>query len=644
MNLKSVTVRNFRGLRDVTVPLDKTTVLIGENNSGKSSFLDAIRMCLARGGKRISPFDEYDYYTNENTSNPKDTEGIHVEFLFQEEKPNEWPESLIRNLGDLAQPISWDTNPEEAVYIVWVSVTSKFEEARNDFYLNIEFLNPEGEPLPPRNQTNTSWSNFVQETPVFYLSALRDIKESFGSRSQFWGGFLKNINLPEDKIVDVQESLQNLNENIFANDEKMEELRSTLESIQEVIALGAGDTVSIQALPVRIWDLLSKSQIVLKGRGGNVSFPLQRHGQGTQSLAVLFLFQAYIDVLLRGAYSRTASAILALEEPEAHLHPQAVRALADQIQRIDCQKLITTHSPYFFQNLDLLNIRVFKKNGDETRVHYLKEFVSTKVSNHRGLEPFVESKKGKFHYNPISSELRAYSPLNPHELTALEGMNRDTSYFQNIGELYHKSQEVLDKDERTDLYTFAQRTRGELFFARGWLLVEGQTEHIVLSYFSDILNKSLDANGVTMIDYQNNGSPGAFVKLAKSLTFNWRLLSDSDDQLDSTLSQIKQAGYTEEEIEVRVKRLPWIDFETFLAKEGFLEEYKAILGDKAHEVNVQSHDAEYPVQIANLIKKDKVGNALKFVQYLKENDFDCRRIPDLLVELINECVGEANAI
>ncbi|KIL38137.1 hypothetical protein SD70_28280 [Gordoniibacillus kamchatkensis] len=606
--------------------------------------MDAVRLCLARGGKRSSPFDEYDYYTNENISNPKDTEGIQVQFLFQEEKPNEWSETLIRNLGELAQPVAWDMNPEEAIYTVRVSVTSKYEEARNDFYLNIEFLNPEGEPLPPRNQTNTSWSNFIQETPVFYLSALRDIKESFGARSQFWGSFLRNINIPQDKVVEIQDSLQSLNEDIFTNDERLEGLKTTLENIQEVIALGAGDTVSIQALPVRIWDLLSKSQIVLKGRGGNVSFPLQRHGQGTQSLAVLFLFQAYIDVLLKSAYSRTANAILALEEPEAHLHPQAVRALADQVQRIDCQKIITTHSPYFFQNLDLLNIRVFKKNGSETRVHYLKEYVSTRVVAHHGLERFVESKKGKFHYNLSSSELKAYAPLNEHELNALEGMNRNSEHFENISEFYLKSQQILDKDERTDLYTFAQRTRGELFFARGWLLVEGQTEYIVLSYFSEVINKSLDTNGVTIIDFQNNGSPGAFVKLAKSLSFTWRLLSDSDDQLEGTLSQIKKTGYSEEETNRLVKILPWIDFETYLANEGFINEYEAILGDKVREVTVPRHSAEYPIHIANLIKKDKVGNALKFVEYLKNHNFDSRRIPELLRQLINECVGEANAI
>jgi len=42
-----------------------------------------------------------------------------------------------------------------------------------------------------------------------------------------------------------------------------------------------------------------------------------------QSLAVLFLFQAYLNVLLKPMFQPETEAILALEEPEAHLHPQS---------------------------------------------------------------------------------------------------------------------------------------------------------------------------------------------------------------------------------------------------------------------------------------------------------------------------------
>ena len=60
MRLTTVEIRNFRCLRDVAVDLDETTVLIGENNSGKTAFLEAIRICLERlRGRGRSPFDVF---------------------------------------------------------------------------------------------------------------------------------------------------------------------------------------------------------------------------------------------------------------------------------------------------------------------------------------------------------------------------------------------------------------------------------------------------------------------------------------------------------------------------------------------------------------------------------------------------------
>ena len=46
MYLKEVTIKNFRSLKNVHISFDDTTILIGENNTGKSTILDAIRIGL----------------------------------------------------------------------------------------------------------------------------------------------------------------------------------------------------------------------------------------------------------------------------------------------------------------------------------------------------------------------------------------------------------------------------------------------------------------------------------------------------------------------------------------------------------------------------------------------------------------------
>lgn len=52
-----VRVLNFRCLREIEIPLGPTTVLIGENNSGKTSFLEALHAAIGNGQRHFSEED-----------------------------------------------------------------------------------------------------------------------------------------------------------------------------------------------------------------------------------------------------------------------------------------------------------------------------------------------------------------------------------------------------------------------------------------------------------------------------------------------------------------------------------------------------------------------------------------------------------
>ncbi|WP_449621702.1 ATP-dependent nuclease [Robertmurraya sp. Marseille-Q9965] len=641
MFLKEVKIKNFRSLKDITVPLSKNTILIGENNSGKTAFLDAIKLGLGRSSKKFSPFNEYDYYVDDEKAIPQNSEGITIEFIFREESPNQWPEKILQILGEIVQPMAWEEDEDEAINLIWLRVISKYDEAQKDYVIETDFLNHEGEPLPSR-VSSSKYNDFIQLTPVFYLKALRDIQETFSANSPFWGRFLKKVNIPNEKLKEIQDSLATINEEIIKSDTNLEEMIKSLENIHKVLSLSNKEVVSINALPLKTWDILSKSQVVMKGKGSNVNFPLDRHGQGTQSLATLFLFQAYIDVLLKTTFVQETEAILTLEEPEAHLHPQASRSLASKIKSIDCQKVVSTHSPYFVQNMDLMDLRLFRKIGTNTTVHYLKDKVEAKVIAKDSLHRFINSKGNKFSFNESSNKLIAYEPITEQEARGLNGMYRDTDFVEIIENLITESQVILTKEEKNDLYTFVQRTRGELFFARGWLLAEGQTEYIVLQYFAELLELPLDDNGISIIDYQNNGSPGAFIKLAKLLGFPWILLSDNDSQGDSTLTQIKKVGYKQEEIDNLVSILPQKDFETYLSYNGFSEEFKIIAKENGYTIEEDELGLIDKDGLTEVIQKDKVGNANRLVEILKEKKCEKDRVPELIEKLIERCVSISN--
>ena len=81
MYLKEVTIKNFRSLKNVHISFDDTTILIGENNTGKSTILDAIRIGLNKAIGRTS-FDDYDFYMDDKIKSPRDSEGIKITLMF----------------------------------------------------------------------------------------------------------------------------------------------------------------------------------------------------------------------------------------------------------------------------------------------------------------------------------------------------------------------------------------------------------------------------------------------------------------------------------------------------------------------------------------------------------------------------------
>ena len=157
MKLREVTIRNFRCLVNITIPIDDTTVLIGENNSGKTAFLDALGIALPRStGGRGTPFDEYDYYMVKDSDSPQTSEGIVMELWFREDSPNEWPDSLVQALTDIIQ-----TDPVMDLDSIGLRLSSKYDEVAGETVPKWEFLTLDGQPQGGRGAKAVNLNTFL---------------------------------------------------------------------------------------------------------------------------------------------------------------------------------------------------------------------------------------------------------------------------------------------------------------------------------------------------------------------------------------------------------------------------------------------------------------------------------------------------
>lgn len=342
-------------------------MFIGPNNVGKTAILDALRIALTRRwGQRGTGFTEYDVHLASETDDPKTSPGITIELRTEEAEVGEWPEALQQDLDQIIQ-----TDPLTGINFITLQVSCAWNATDSCFQPSWAFLNAARAPLVGGSARRINLERFWQYLPVFYLGALRDANDEFSPRSQFWGRLLKVMEIPTALESRVQRVFDLLNKRLLQADPRLAKIANTLSGATRIAARDRDGSVDLRLVPLKSWDLLSKAEIILRNEPDWPWLPLQHQGQGVQSLSVIFLFQAFVEHLLAELYEKDSAPVLALEEPETHLHPQAARTLWAQVNALPGQKMITTHSPYFVQHVPFRDLRLVRLTENGTEVQWL---------------------------------------------------------------------------------------------------------------------------------------------------------------------------------------------------------------------------------------------------------------------------------
>lgn len=634
MRIVRLSIQNFRSIKSIDLDLSDTTVLIGPNNSGKTAILDAIRIALTRKwGQRGTGFTEYDVHLADKDSDPKSPPGVSIDIRVEERQAGEWSEAIQQDLDEIAQ-----TDPATGRTFIILRASCAWSDANKAFEPTWHFLNAGRAPLVGGSARRTNLERFWQYLPVFYLGALRDAEDEFSPRSQFWGRLLKAMEIPPALETKVQRVLDLLNGKLLQADPRLGQIAQTLSGATRVAARDRAGGVDLRLVPLKSWDLLSKAEIILRNEPDWPWLPLQRQGQGLQSLSVIFLFRAFVEHLLTELYESDSSPVLALEEPETHLHPQAARTLWAHVSALPGQKIITTHSPYFVQHVPFRDLRLIRLTSNGTEVSSLPASFSAQVPHIAAIDAVAAASAGVIEYDRASQQLTVHGKLDEQyyrDLLMGYATHADRAVIHGVLRgMRDRSQLFIPDDELRALETFARRIRGEIFFATRWFIVEGQAEYHLVHAMARELGYDLDEHGVAVIDAMNNGHPATFAALARALSIPWLAVFDGDQAGLQYCQGIQNRNFDPAFVTARCRRHTAGDLEAQLVADGLGAELNAVLA----RLGVAGGPANGPA-LADLLRDQKTAYAAELGIMLRGNAALAGRMPQTFRDAINDLRG-----
>ncbi len=360
MYLSSLCVRNFRCFDDADhmIPFNPgLTVLVGENDSGKSAILDAIRIVLGTTDYSWIRIEVSDFYN----------EDISQEI------------TICCKFSDLS-------SDEQAAFLECLSYENAESTVVPQLYLHwkCKYSSSFNPPRPISSLSTGKDGNGPIPSPaarellrITYLKALRDAYSDMqsGKHSRL-SQIIHNIpKLSEGESeygdkMDLKKlslvGISNLSNSLLEKHPALQEVNQNLTGIMNDQMLLKGDSVQTRFEVAgshindlqKLISLLEKLDLAIDKTAGTMQ---GRVGLGTSNI----ISMACELLLHKEAESAKRSSFLLIEEPEAHVHAQRqlklIQSLEEGAETNRQQIILTTHSPLLASIVKLKNIVLLKR-------------------------------------------------------------------------------------------------------------------------------------------------------------------------------------------------------------------------------------------------------------------------------------------
>jgi putative ATP-dependent endonuclease of the OLD family len=479
VKLQKIHIHNYRSIIDQSFDLNDYTLLVGANNAGKSTVINAIRTFYEKiKYNKKADFPKQGFTDQESW--------IEITYDLTEEEYESLPDNYKTSNKSLIVRKLLDSKD-----------TTRMTKDQSNLYAVIDGELETNLFFGAKNISNAKLGDVV------YIPAVSSASDSLKMSGP--SPLRDTINFLFKEVVNDHPSYQDLttafnNFNAYANqkDGVFDNIVKPFNNdIQEW-----GISFNLKINPIST-DEITKSLISSHFSDGNISnqeFNIDQYGHGFQRAVIFNLIKLSAgfkkEKKTKKKEFNPKLTILLFEEPEAFLHPTQQDQLAYNLRVLsrvaDHQVILTSHSSLFIgKATNELNqiINIKKRDG----VSYL--------------------------YQPSKMELDNFFKYNVDFKVLLDGSLSD-----------ELNEELIAQEEKFRYQLWLDSERASMFFADHVFITEGATEKILIEYLLDNDWADLKREKIYVLDAMGKFNIHRYIKLLSLFGIKHSVFIDSDSE------------------------------------------------------------------------------------------------------------------
>lgn len=534
MKIQKITIHNFRSILHQTIDCKDFTLFVGENNSGKTNIISALRAFYENEGYKFDKKADFP-----KLKDTEDTESwIEIEYLTTDKEQEKIKDDYQRDDNILVVRRYFESSDKDRV---------KKENS------NIFYISKDGE-ISENNFYGAKNISQAKLGKVIYIPEIAKTDDTFkltgpSPLRQIISFVFKKVLEKSDAFNDLGKAFENFNEGFKSEESSdgvsMDALKEDINTELKTWQFTFGFDVNPIKTDLIIKNLLDHYIEDDNLQAGKKRVELKNIGQGLQRHLI------YTMIKLAAKYDEGKKAsdkkeffpdftLILFEEPEAFLHPSQQELMNLGLKQIaeeyNQQVFCTSHSSIFVsKNINkLTEIKRVDKNNGISQIYQIDESTLTELySDCSELSNFCQSK--------IDAGV---PPEDEKELKKL---------------INEKTDEVKLLEESIKFSIWLDTERASMFFAKHVLICEGASEKAFIDFLMNTKWHELKDKHIYCLDALGKYNIHRYITLLNKFGLSHSVLMDFDEEK-------KQHKYINEFIKTKVSKVHGFDkdFEDFL--------------------------------------------------------------------------------